>query len=101
MAVWGALHPGPHHRRAFAHQGQSPFLGSTPSHQLQVTTPAQASAPSVRPSVRLCILPNKHSPRVCLPRLVLAEGANPSLFYRPQCTKAVTKEVMTRPRTEV
>lgn len=51
VAVWGALHPGPHHRRAFAHQGQSPFLGSTPSHQLQVTTPAQASAPSVRPSV--------------------------------------------------
>lgn len=51
VAVWGALNPGPHHRRAFAHQGQSPFLGSTPSHQLQVTTPAQASAPSVRPFV--------------------------------------------------
>lgn len=31
------------------------------------------------------------APRVCLPRLVLGEGANPSLFYRLQCTEAVMK----------
>lgn len=70
-----------------------PLPSSSPSDWLQVTTPTQGSP------LFVCSFSASTAPGCACPGW-LAEGANPSLFYKPQCINAVTKR-MTRPRTEV
>lgn len=80
MAVWGT--------QAQASHEQPLLINDSPS----LSSPPITSAPSDHTRAHsapvICsFFSTSTAPRVCLPRLALDEGANPSLFYRPQCTE--------------
>lgn len=80
MAVWGT--------QAQASHKQPLLINDSPP----LSPPPITSAPSdhtrAHSALVICsFFSTSTAPRVCLPRLALDEGANPSLFYRPQCTK--------------